>query len=327
MTRVVVTEILENAGRDLGIERSILGPDVELVQHAFDGSEERLVSACRDADVVLTDIVSLSQDVIEQMQRCRLISIAGTGYSGIDLNAAEAAKISVCAIEEYCTDEVADHVMLLMLALCRRLTEYHDQVQREDRWQFNSCTGLARMRDMTLGIVGYGKIGWAVARRAHGFGMTILANDPHSVEHATADLNVQFLELPDLLAKADIISLNCRLTADNSNLIDANAFQQMNRKPLLINCARGGLVDEAALENALDTGQISGAGIDVLNDESASLNTSNLTGRSNVILTPHVAFYSDASELKSRTVAANNIHYFLEDQHEDVNQYIFHAVS
>lgn len=327
MTQVVFTDIPEYVGRDLSVEQAILGPDIELVQHCCDGNAEHLIAACRDADVVVTDIAPLARELIEQMRQCRLISVAGTGYSNIDLDAAVDANISVCAIDEYCTDEVADHVLLLMLALCRRLTEYHDQVQRENLWQFDSLTGLGRMRDMTLGIVGLGKIGRAVARRAYGFGMTILAHDHHPAEHAIADLDIQFCDLPTLLRKSDIVSLNCSSSTDNEHLIDANAFQQMSRNPILINCARGKLVDEAALVEALDTGQISGAGLDVLSDESPDLSKSKFTGRSNVILTPHIAFYSDASLLESRKVSASNIRHFLDGEHERVRQYIHHAVG
>lgn len=327
MTQVVVTEVLESAGRNLSIERSILGPDVELVQHTFDGNEELLISACKEADIILTEAAPLTRKAIEQMQRCQLISVAGTGYSNIDVAAAADANISVCAIDEYCTDEVADHVILLMLALCRRLTEYHDQVQRENLWQYDSLSGIARMRDLTLGIIGFGKTGQAVARRAHGFGMTIIANDPHSDEHAAPDLNVQFLDFPDLLAAADIVSLNCRLSRDNRHMIDANAFQRMNRNPILINCARGGLVDETALVDALDSGQITGAGLDVLSDEPPDLCTSNFSGRNNVILTPHIAFYSDRSIVESRKISASNIRNFLDGKHENVRKYIHHSES
>jgi D-3-phosphoglycerate dehydrogenase len=322
MTRVVVADIPENAGRDLSVEQSILGPDIELMRHSCDGNERLLISACRDADIVLTDYAPLTRIVIEQLQRCRLISVAATGYNSVDLEAAADANISVCAIEEYCTEEVADHVILLMLALCRRLAEYHDQVQRENLWHFDSLAGIVRMRDLTLGIVGFGKIGQAVARRAHGFGMTIMAHDHHPDEAAATDLDVRFHDLPELLAGADIVTLNCGLSTGNEHLIDANAFQQMRRNPILINCARGGLVDETALVEALDTGQISGAGLDVLSDESPDLRASKLTGRSNVILTPHVAFYSDASILENRKISASNIRNFLDGRHEDVKRYI-----
>lgn len=325
MTRVVVAEIPENADRDLSVERSILGSDVELVRHSLDGNEGHLVSACRDADIILTDYAPLTRTVIEQLQRCQLISVAATGYNCVDIEAAAEAGISVCAIDEYCTDEVADHALLLMLALCRRLPEYHDQVQNENRWQFDALAGLKRMRDMTLGIVGFGKIGQAVARRARGFGMVILAYDPYPDEVAASALAVQFCELADLFADADIISLNCGLSADNKHLIDTKAIQQMRRSPILINCARGALIDEAALASALDTGQVSAAGLDVLAEESPDLRASKLTGRTNVILTPHVAFYSDASMLENREISTSNIRNFLDGRHENIRRYIHHA--
>ena len=325
MTRVVVAEIPENADRDLSVERFILGADVELVRHSLDGKEEHLVAACRDADIILTDYAPLTRRVIEQLQRCRLISVAATGYNCVDIEAAAEAGISVCAIDEYCTDEVADHALLLMLALCRRLPEYHGQVQDEHRWQFDSLAGLKRMRDMTLGIVGFGKIGQAIARRARGFGMVTLAYDPYPDEVSASALAVQFCELADLFADADIISLNCGLSADNRHLIDARAIQQMRRKPILINCARGELVDEAALVNALDSGQVSAAGLDVLAEESPDLRVSKLTGRANVILTPHVAFYSDASMLENREISTSNIRNFLDGRHENIRRYIHHA--
>ncbi len=322
MTQVVVAETPENADRDLDIERSILGPDVELVHYACDGDEDHLISACRGADAILTDYSPFTRKVIEQLEKCRLISIAATGYGSVDLSAAGDAGIRVCAIDEYCTDEVADHALLLMLALCRRLPEYHEQVQEEGRWQFDSLHGLARMGELTLAIIGFGKIGQAVARRARSFGTTVIAYDPFPDDNAAADLGVQFCELAELYFRADILSLNCGLSAENEHLIDADAFSQMKRNPLLVNCARGALIDEVALVTALDTGQISGAGLDVLDDESPDLRSSKLTGRSNVIITPHVAFYSDASILDNRRISTNNIRNFLDGKHEEVRRYI-----
>jgi len=322
MTLVVLADTPENSGGDLGLERSILGSDVELREYVCDGDEDRLAAACVDADIILTAFSPLSRGVIEQLPRCRLISVTATGYGNVDLEAAASAGIRVCAIDEYCTDEVADHALLLMLALSRRLTEYHEQVQRDRRWQFDSLQGLSRMSDLTLGIVGFGKIGQAVARRAKGFGLTILAFDPYPNEGVAASIGVRFCTLEEIYSSADIISLNCGLTGENEHLIDTSAFQKMERSPLLINCARGALIDEEALEVALDTGQISGAGLDVLNDESPDLHSSSLTGRANVILTPHVAFYSDASMLDNRRISAANVRNFLDGKDEDVRRYV-----
>ena len=327
MTLVVVAELPESAERDLDVERAILGPDVEIMQHLCDGNDENLVSACRDADVVLADCTPLPRSVVEKLRRCRLVSFAAIGYDSIDLEAAADANISVCAIDEYCTDEVADHAILLMLCLSRRLIEYHDQVQEEYIWRFDTLEGLSRMRDATLGIIGFGKIGQAVARRARGFGMTVIAHDHHPAEKAAVGLGVRFCSLEELLAESDIISLSCRLSQDNEHMIDAKAFQQMSRRPIFINCARGGLVDESALVDALDAGQISAAGLDLLRDEPPDLHSSRLIGRRDVIVTPHMAFYSDASMLESREIAARNIRNFLDDKHEEVRRYIYHATS
>ena len=322
MTRVVVTEIPASAGRDLAVERAILGTGIDLAQHTYDGDEDRLIEACRDADVVLTDYSPLTSKVIRRLSRCRLISVAATGYDNVDLAAAGQAGIRVCAIDEYCTDEVADHAILLMLALCRRLPEYHEQVQQDLRWQFDTLSGLARMRDLTLGIVGFGRIGQAVARRARGFGMPLIAYDPYPNLEKAAELGVRFSELETLFAESNIISLHCGLSDNNQKLFNPAAFRQMKRQPFVINCARGALIDEAALLDALDSGQIAGAGLDVLGEESPDLESLKLLGRGNVIFTPHVAFYSDASILENRRLSASNIRHFLDGEHDKVRRYV-----
>ena len=322
MTLIVLADTPENSGRNLDLERSILGTDVELVEYFCDGDEDKLVAACVDADVILTAFSPLTRFVIEQLPRCRLISISATGYGNVDLEAAASAGIRVCAIDEYCTDEVADHAILLMLALSRRLIEYHDQVQTDKRWQFDSLQGLSRMSDLTVGIIGFGKIGQAVARRAMGFGLSIVAFDPYPNQDVASEFGVRFCKLPELYSEADIISLNCGLTTDNEHLINTRSFRQMKRRPVIINCARGALIDEEALAQALDTGQISGAGLDVLNEESPDLHSSPLVGRSNVILTPHVAFYSDASMLDNRRISTANVRNFLDGKDDDVRRYV-----
>jgi D-3-phosphoglycerate dehydrogenase len=149
-----------------------------------------------------------------------------------------------------------------------------------------------------------------------------MAFDPYANDERFADLGVRSCTLSELYSDADIISLNCGLTGDNEHLIDKDAFEQMKRSPLIINCARGALIDEEAMVRALDTGQISGAGLDVLKDESPDLSSSKLMGRSNVILTPHVAFYSDASMLDNRTISTANARNFLDGKDEDVRRYV-----
>ena len=317
MTRLLVAEIVEYAGRDFAVEAAILGEGVEVHRFAFDGDLAALFAACEGMEVIMTDFVPFTREVIEKLDSCRLICVAATGYSNVDIQAAADAGISVCAIDEYCTQEVADHTLTLILALCRRLPEYHRQVQVDHLWRFDTFSGLRRMSELTLGIVGYGRIGRAVAQRAQSFGMSVIASDPYA-----AEAEVPLKSLDELLATSDIISLHCSLAADNRHLIDRAAFTKMKKRPVLINVARGELVEQAALLEALDSGQVSAAGLDVLADESPDLANDGFLGRPNVILTPHVAFYSDAAVLENRTVSARNVRHFLDGRHDAVRKYI-----
>lgn len=326
MIKLLVVEIPENAGRDLSVEADILGPTVEISRLAFSGDTQELANACKSADAILTDFVPLNRDMIKQLSRCQLISVAATGFNSIDLEAAMDAGINVCAIDEYCTDEVADHALTLILALCRRLMDYHQLVQREKRWQFDAFTGLARLSNLTLGIIGFGKIGQAVAKRAAGFGINVTAFDTIANDTAARELNVTLKDLNSLYAESDIVSLHCNLTDDNRGFIDNVVFRKMHKNPILINVARGELVNESDLVEALDSGKIAAAGLDVLADESPNLTNSNLTGRDNVILTPHVAFYSDASLLENRILSASNIRHHLDGHHSAVRKYV-HRVA
>lgn len=325
MTTVLIADTPDGVGPDHRIEASILGTNVDLVHYVHDGDVNKLIAAGRDADVILTAYLPLQRAVIESLPKCRLISISATGYSAVDVEAAADRGISVCAIDDYCTEEVADHTLLLMLALVRRLPEYHSQVQAEHRWEWGSLSGLQRLGDMTLGLIGFGTIGQAVARRAQGFGMHVVAHDPWTNAAAAAGLGVPLCELGDVYARADIISLHCPLTSANEKFVGREAFTQMRNKPILVNTARGGLIDEAALVEALDNGQIAAAGLDVLTDESRSIEDSPLIGRPNVILTPHVAFYSDRSILENRRLSASNIRNFLDGRHDQVRKYIHRA--
>ncbi len=314
MTSLVVIEGPENAGRELTIERPILGGSIHIRQAIWDGNETSTVNACRDAILVLTDYVPFTRTVIEQLPQLKLISVAATGYDNIDITAARNQGIRVCAIDEYCTNEVADHALMLMLALGRRLIEYHDQVQKQHRWQYESLTGLPRFGDLTLGIIGFGRIGRAVARRAEAFGMSVMAHDPF-VDEASFSLD-------QIFAQSDIITLHCNLSAENRHLLDRASFRKMRTRPILINVARGGLVTENDLVWALDQGLVSAAGLDVLEEEPPDLARLALTGRPNVIVTPHVAFYSDASVRENRSLSAQNVRHFLDGNHDAVRKYV-----
>jgi D-3-phosphoglycerate dehydrogenase len=325
MIHIVVAEIAETAGRDLSVERQHFPAGSEVREFTYQGDSGALIEACRDADAVLTAYVPFTRDVLQQLNRCRLISVAATGWDCVDVEAAAANGISVCCIGEYCTSEVADHTLAMLLALNRKLLEWHRQVQTETLWQWDSIPGVKRLTGQTLGIVGLGRIGRNVARRAQSFGMRVVAFDPYVDRKEASGLDVRLVDLDELLTRSDVISLHCNLTDDNQQILDRDAFRKMRQHPIIINVARGALINEAHLVEALDAGWVSGAALDVLATESPDLGGSGLTGRNNVILTPHVAFFSEASLLDSRRISAQNIRDFFSGNFSAVFKFVHHA--
>jgi lactate dehydrogenase-like 2-hydroxyacid dehydrogenase len=170
---VVFAEMPEAAGRDLSIERRHLPGDARIATFTYRGDREALVATCREADAILTDYVPFDRAVLGGLARCRIISVAATGWDCVDVGAAAERGIRVACIGEYCTDEVADHTLALLLALERRLLAYHRQVQEGKDWRWNAVQGVRRLAGQVLGLVGFGRIGRAVCRRALGFGMTV----------------------------------------------------------------------------------------------------------------------------------------------------------
>ncbi len=315
---VVFAEMPEAEGRDLSIERRHLPGDAETRTFTYRGDPGSLVAACRDADAIVTDYVPFSRAVLSQLKRCRIISVAATGWDCVDVAAANARGIRVAAVGEYCTDEVADHTLALILASERRLRAYDRQVQGAHDWRWNEVRGLRRLAGLTLGIVGFGRIGQAVCRRAQGFGFAVLAADPRIDADLVRRHGAEPADLDDLFARSDIITLHSNLEAGSRGLLDRRAFAKMKKKPLLINVARGALVVEADLVEALDRGALRGAALDVLAEDSPDLGHHSLIGRDDVLLTPHVAFYSETALDDLRRISAANITAFLEGRPEAV---------
>ncbi|MGB5131017.1 MAG: C-terminal binding protein [Steroidobacteraceae bacterium] len=315
---IVFAEMPEAAGRDLSVERQHLPAAARIETFTYLGEQDALVSACRNADAILTDYVPFNRDVLQRLPRCRIISVAATGWDCVDVRAAADRGIRVSCVWEYCTNEVADHTLALLLALNRQLLAYHQQVQTDHSWRWNEIHGVQRLAGQTLGLIGFGRIGQAVCRRALAFGLSILACDP-LVDSVTANRHgARAAGLEELLAKSDIISLHCNLGAANHGLLNRAAFALMRRKPFLLNVARGGLIIEPDLVEALDQGLVAGAALDVLAQDSPDLLHHPLAGRSDVLLTPHVAFYSESALADLRRISAGNIRAFLEGRPDEV---------
>lgn len=251
---------------------------------------DQVVDRIDGFDVVITNKVVLSAEVIQRAVALKLICVVATGLNNIDLQAAKSAKVAVFNCQSYGTDAVAQHVLMLMLVLHTRFIEYQQAVQRGD-WQVATqfCLldlPILELKGRTLGIVGYGVLGARVAQLAEAFGMRVLI-----AARAGTSASEGRIDLIDLLPQIDVLTLHCPLTEQTENLIDAKALSLMPKGSFLINAARGGIVNEIALANALLNGHLAGAATDVLTQEPPREGNILLDSAiPNLIVTPHNAW-------------------------------------
>jgi D-3-phosphoglycerate dehydrogenase len=260
--------------------------------------EDELVDNLRDADVVLVNMAPITRRVMENLHRCRAVVRYGVGVDNVDLEAASECGIVVAHVVDFCTEEVANHALLLLLACAKRLLPL-DRDVRQGRWARGPVPELPPIFGQTLGIVGLGNIGRALADKAQALGLHVVAYDPYADPRMAEECNVRLCSLKDLLQQSDYVSVNAPLTAETHHLIGAEELALMKPTAVLINTARGGLVDEAALVEALGSGRIAAAGLDVFEEEPLP-SDSRLCGLDNVVLTPHSAGLSEASMRKVR---------------------------
>lgn len=297
------------AGDDLSIERSVLR-DVRVERVPWHDAES-LSNALGDCDAVLCMHAPMNQSVIARLHRCRAIVRYGTGLDNIDRGAASAAGIPVAGVQDYCTEEVANHVFALLLAWNRRVPQY-DHMVREKIWNQRSATTgnwafpLERLSNQTLGLFGFGFTARAVARRARAFGMPVIScSRSLSIEEASRH-GVKAVSMGELLESSDYLSLHLPLNEHTRRLINHDALARMKPGAVLINTARGGIVDAAALVEALETGHLGGALLDVY-DKAPMPPDHPLRASKNVIFTPHIAFYSEGSLAELRRRAAEEV--------------------
>ena len=287
MTGVVVITDCDHDNVDP--ERAVLdGHDVELRVLQCRTPKE-VADQAGDADVLINQYVPITAAVLDALARCRLVVRYGVGVDNVDVEAATARGVWVANVPDYGRDEVADHTLALALTVLRGVVVL-DRSVREGRWDLEAARPLRRLATLTYGVIGCGAIGSAVARRAAGLGMRVLGYD---VEGVASDPPIQRVPLEELLASADLVSLHAALTPDSHHLIDADALARMRPSAFLVNTARGGLVDAAALLAALDAGALAGAALDVLEGEPPDELGWRLARHPRVVATPHAAWYSE----------------------------------
>jgi phosphoglycerate dehydrogenase-like enzyme len=255
--------------------------------------------------IVMWQVMNLSAETIAKLDNCRVIARAGVGFDGIDLTAAAKKGIPVCNCPDYGTTDVADHAIALYLALSRGIAFFQDALRANvvKRWDWTAPPLIGRVRGNCFGVIGMGRIGTATARRARAFDMPVLFYDPYVPDGQELALGFERTRsLDELLERADVVSVHAPLTDETRRMINATTLARMRKNAILINTARGAIVDIDALNVALKDGRIAGAGLDVLPQEppdpahplmrAYSANESWLGGR--LLLSPHAAFYSAA---------------------------------
>lgn len=272
---------------------------------------EQVIERLAQADVVIVNKVELNADVLSQCPHLRLICVAATGTNNVDLAAAALHGIAVCNVRGYSTASVVQHVFALMLALVTRLPQYHQAVAQGDWGRSNMFCLLdypiREISGMTLGIVGYGALGRAVADVARAFGMQVLIAQRPGGEPVP-----DRIALDQLLPLIDVLSLHCPLTPQTQRLIGTREFGLIKKGAILINTARGGIVDESALALSLRSGQLAGAGVDVLAREPPLPDNPLLASDiPNLIVTPHIAWASVQSRQRLLAELASNIQGFV----------------
>lgn len=266
---------------------------------------EKLAALLADADAVTCDpVTEISTDVINRMMNCKIIVTLSTGYDHIDLEAASRKGIYVCCVQNYCVEEVADHTLSLILNVSRKIQRLNKNIEL-GRWEdYQSVGPVHRLRGRTLGLIGVGKIGKAVAERARAFGLQVVAFDPYVPAGSLTDITLMGLE--DVLHRADIISIHSALTNETKGMISSKQFEQMKNGVFIINCARGAIIDANALAEAIRSGKVAGAGLDVFEKEPPDPQEQ-LLHMDEVFVTPHVAYLSIEADLDRQRIPVEEI--------------------
>ena len=306
--------ILDKASFDCGdIDLSrleSLNLDIETYENTQPNKVKERVA---QAEIIITNKVVLDSEIILEAKKLKLICISATGMNNVDLHAAEEHSIKVCNVTGYATSSVVQHVFMLITALNTNLNRYQAAI-KQHRWSESDFFCLldypvSDLSTQTLGIIGYGELGKGVAKVARGFGMNVVIAESFEKSNGFTEHR---MPLNELLNKSDIVSLHCPLTEKTNNMITRVEFSQMKPTALLINTARGGIVNEADLLVALKNKQIAGAGLDVLEQEPPTKDHALINSlMDNLIITPHIAWASQKSRQRLIDGVIQNIEEYL----------------
>ena len=288
--------------------------DVELVKSAA-VTEDELIRDAEDAEVILFASAKLTKNVLRSLKKCKLIVRYGIGYDTVDTDAARECGIYVCNSPNYGVTDVAEHAFALMLACCKQLPRLNDRI-REGNWGFTDMGIWQRLTGKTVGFLGFGKIARAVCSFTAPFKTKTIVYDPYVSDELLEEFGAQRVTLDELLEGADFLTLHLPLSDATRHTIGARELAKMKKSAIIINTSRGPIIDEAALVDALVSGKIAGAGLDVFEDEGGGIDP-RLPEQYNVVLTPHVAWNTIEAVGALHEEVAANVAKYLSGQRPD----------
>lgn len=272
---------------------------------------KKLIETCGDAEVISCFIhTQFTKDIIQSLPKLKLLCTRSVGYDHIDVDACKERGITLCNVPDYGSHVIAEHVFALLLSTLRHIQEGERRVQ-SGTFDYHGLRGIA-LRGKTIGIIGTGKIGRRAAEIAHGFGMKILAVDRCRTLEIVERLGVQYTTLTELFRASDIITLHVPDTKETTHMINAEALSRMKTGAILVNTARGSLIDSPALLDALKSGQLAYALLDVLEHEQNFEENKELINHPHVVTTPHIAFYADDSMRNMYTDSLESIEQWMQ---------------
>ena len=256
-------------------------------------NEEPLFDLCHDADGILANRATMTANLIDRLERCKIISRYGIGYDRVDVAAASRNGIIVTNVPDYCTDEVSDHTIAMILMFARGIS-HSQSVARSGKWTLEGLPKLKSLRGRVCGLVGLGKIGLSVAAKAQALGMGVLGYSPNLSERALEGTGITPVSLESLFRQSDFISLHAPMNETTRHIINKESLAEMKPSATLINTSRGGMIDEEALLEALNNGALIGAGLDVLESEGEITPARQaLVNHPKAVVTAHTAWYSE----------------------------------
>ncbi|MCO5532726.1 C-terminal binding protein [Enterococcus faecium] len=270
-----------------------------------------IIENAHDADIIITVYEPLTEEVLSQLPNLKLVVYRSIGFNSVDLDYANEHRLPVSHITQYCIDEVANYVIAAILSHNRRIIDFNQSVKVDHEWNYELFPDMRRLSSLTVGLIGFGNIPRLIAKRLQVFGCKLIAYDPFVVSEIFEQSNVKQASLEEIFEQSDYISSHLPLNNSTKGILNVNLFNLCQRHPVFINSSRGGVVNEEDLVAALQSGKLSYAILDVVHNENPDLNKLPFMQMDNVVLTPHIAFYSQEAFIQGVQDNFKNIQAFL----------------